>query len=283
MDDDRLQFTSSSEPENIAIVAPKTTDLLRIRPEDVVPGLWLDPVGAAGIRAAYYSAAFVLKAVSAGRLDIDPDELDISNVRQVDTEDGSKVGEIIIGDHLPNGAGFTGWISANWQEVLASTTDSNADPNSFVGSMLGTAHKRNCDSSCYSCLRNFRNMAYHSLLDWRLGVSLLRSLQSDEFDCGLGGDFSPSDLVGWVEQATKLRDSFCSSFAAQARDFGPLPGFEIGNRQVLIVHPLWNPTRPEGLLAAGMEACTIENPQTLDTFNLLRRPAWAYQELGLRA
>ena len=204
------------------------------------PGLWLNPVGAAGIRAAYYSAAFILKAVSAGRLDIDPDELDISNVRQVDTEDGSKVGEIIIGDHLPNGAGFTDWISGNWQEVLASTTDSNADPKSFVGSMLGAAHQVKCDSSCYSCLRNYRNMAYHSLLDWRLGVSLLRALQSDKFDCGLGGDFSLSDLAGWVEQATKLRDLFCSSFAAQPRDFGPIPGLVIGNRQVLVVHPLWD-------------------------------------------
>ena len=35
-----------------------------------------------------------------------------------------------------------------------------------------------------------------------------------------------------------------------------------------------------GLLAEGLEACTIENPQTLDTFNLLRRPAWAYKKLG---
>lgn len=277
---DQLQFTRSSDPESIAIVAPKTTDLLRVRPESVRPGLWLDPVGAAGIRAAYYSAAFILRAVSAERLDIDPDELDISNVRQVDTDDGSKVGEIIIGDHLPNGAGFTGWISDNWQEALASTTDSKGDPTSFVGSILGAAHQARCDSSCYSCLRNYRNMAYHGLLDWRLGISLLRSLQSDEFDCGLGGDFSASDLAGWIEQATKLRDSFCNSFAARPRDFGPLPGLEIGNRQALVVHPLWDPSRPAGLLADGMAATTSETPQMLDTFNLLRRPAWAYQELG---
>ena len=279
-EDDQLRFTPSSEPECIAIVAPKTTDLLRIRPKTVMPGLWLNPVGAAGIRAAYYSAAFILKAVSAGRLDIDPDELDISNVRQVDTEDGNKVGEIIIGDHLPNGAGFTGWISEHWRELLASATDSNADPNSFVGSMLGAAHQKECDSSCYSCLRNYRNMAYHSLLDWRLGVSLLRSLQSDKFDCGLSGDFSLPDLAGWTEQATTLNGLFCSSFAAQAREFGPLPGFEIGSRQVVVVHPLWDVAEPIGVLADAMAACTSETSQVVDTFNLLRRPAWAYQELG---
>ena len=279
-DGDQLQFTRSSESERIAIVAPKTTDLLRIRPESVVPGLWLNPVGAAGIRAAYYSAAFILKAVSAARLDIDPDELDISNVRQMDTVDGRKVGEIIIGDHLPNGAGFTEWIRDNWQEVLASTIDSNADPNSFVGSMLGAKHRQQCDSSCYSCLQNFRNMAYHSLLDWRLGISLLRCLHSDKFHCGLNGDFSLPDLADWTEQATKLNRSFCSSFAANDRDFGPLPGFQIGNRQVVIVHPLWDITQPTGLLEDALAAGSGKTVQVIDTFNLLRRPAWAYQELG---
>ena len=50
-----------------------------------------------------------------------------------------------------------------------------------------------------------------------------------------------------------------------------------------MVHPLWDATRPAGLLADGMAASTSENLQTLDTFNLLRRPAWAYQELGKQA
>ena len=47
-----------------------------------------------------------------------------------------------------------------------------------------------------------------------------------------------------------------------------------------MIHPLWDPSRPAGVLAEAIAACTIENPQTLDTLNLLRRPAWAYQELG---
>ena len=121
-------------------------------------------------------------------------------------------------------------------------------------------------------------MAYHGLLDWRLGISLLRSLESTQFDCGLGGEFYLPDLEKWDEQARKLRDSFCTSFSAQPCDFGPLPGLEIGGKQVLVVHPLWDKVHPRGLLAEALAAC--EHAKTLDTFNLLRRPGWAYQSLA---
>ena len=125
-------------------------------------------------------------------------------------------------------------------------------------------------------------MAYHGLLDWRLGISLLRSLQSTEFDCGLNGDFSLPDLEGWHELATKLRDLFCRSFDAVPRDFGqlPVPGLEVGGKPVLVIHPLWDKWRPKGVLAEALATCSEENIQTIDTFNLIRRLGWAYQSLG---
>lgn len=39
------------------------------------------------------------------------------------------------------------------------------------------AHGRDCRGSCYQCLRDYTNMAYHSLLDWRLAGELLAILQ----------------------------------------------------------------------------------------------------------
>ena len=280
---DQLRFTQVGDTESIAIVAPKTTDLLRVQPECVPSGLRLDPVASAGLRAAYYSAAFIVKAVAAGELDIDPDEFDISNVRQIEIPGGEKAGEIIVSDHLLNGAGFTAWVGDNWYDLLTSTTDTQAGLDTFIGMMTSQSHRSSCDSSCYACLRNYRNMAYHGLLDWRLGISLLRGLQSVGFRCGLDGDFSSPDLDRWVEQATSLRNSFCTSFPVQARNFGPLPGLEVRNRQVLVIHPLWDISHPDGLLAEAIATCEQANPLSLDTFNLLRRPAWAYQELRRQA
>ena len=223
---EQLRFTQVAGAESIAIVAPKTTDVLRIQPETIPSGLRLDPVASAGLKAAYYSAAFIVKAVAASELDIDPDEFDISNVRQIELPSGEKAGEMIVSDHLLNGAGFTAWVRDHWYDLLASITDNNAGPDTFISTMTSQSHRSSCDSSCYTCLRNYRNMAYHGLLDWRLGISLLRELQSAGFRCGLDGDFSTPDLDGWVEQATSLRNSFCGSFHAQTHSFGQLPGLE---------------------------------------------------------
>ena len=33
-------------------------------------------------------------------------------------------------------------------------------------------HGNQCDSSCYRCMRDYSNMSYHPLLDWRLGLDL---------------------------------------------------------------------------------------------------------------
>ena len=283
--DDRFQndgiiFTPTSEPETIAIVAPKTTDILRIQPASTPLGITLDPLRTQGVRAAYYSAAFIIKAVAAQKLDIDPDEFDISNVRQVTLQQGEKAGEIVISDHLANGAGFTAWTNENWANVLETATDTDQDPRSFIGMMLGGTHAHDCDSSCYKCLRNYRNMSYHGLLDWRLGTSLLNALRSNQFACGLDEEFRTPDLDRWLEDAYKLRDQFCYTFSARPRNFAAIPGLEIGNRQVLVIHPLWDVYHPTGLLAQAAADCAENIPQTLDTFNLLRRPAWAYQSLA---
>ena len=273
--DDDMVFNAQGESESVAIVSPKTTDVLRIRPATVSMGLLLDPLASAGIKAAYYSAAFILRSVAAEKLDVDPDELDISNVRQVDLLNGTKGGEIIINDHLANGAGFTAWLDANWASILATTTSLNEPQNTIVGSLISEDHRRTCDSSGYDCLRNYRNMAFHGLLDWRLGISFLRTLHYPAFTCALDGDFTLPDLEGWLDLAFRLRDSFCRSFPTTPRDFGPLPGLEVGGKQVIIVHPLWDVAKPAGLLAEAKLACTQGEVRTLDTFNLLRRQGWA--------
>lgn len=278
---DGVTFVATGAPEALGIVAPKTTDLLRIRPTQVIPGLRLDSVAPrAGVKAAYYSAAFILRSVTAEQLDISPEELDISNVRQVDLPSGDKVGEIIINDHLANGAGFTAWMARNWQAILQSIMDAAPGGNSFAGALISPSHQQACDSSCYDCLRQYRNMTYHGLLDWRLGLSLLRCLADDSFQCGLDGDFSLPDLENWLSFARTQRDSFCTAFTCSPRDFSPLPGFEVGGQQVIIVHPLWNPARPLGLLAEAIAASGPGAPKFIDTFNMLRRPSAVYQWLG---
>jgi hypothetical protein len=284
-----VQFTQTGPIEvgPIALAAPKTTDLLRVRPAAVPHGLSLDPLThGAAVKAAYYSAAFLVRTMAAERLDIDPEELDISNVRSVPLPDGQRVGEIVINDRLPNGAGFTRWIGEHWaQEVLNALTmppePAGPGEETFAHALVSATHREHCDSSCPDCLRHYRNMSYHGLLDWRLGLSLLRSLADVGFRCGLDGHFDAlQDLAGWEARALARRNAFCQAFSAcTPRQFGPLPGFEVGGRSVVVIHPLWNASHPEGLHAEA-RAVAGANARCVDTFNLLRRMSWVYQDLG---
>jgi len=279
--DDDMSFDPDSAIEHIALAAPKTTDVLRIRPGTIPRGLRLDPVASGGaIKAAYYSAAFILRSLAAERLDTDPEEFDVSNVRQVELDGGPRSGEIVLSDHLANGAGFIVWIAEHWPEMLAAATSTSEPPNRFIGSLTSAAHRRSCDSSGYDCLRQYRNMNYHGLLDWRLGLSLLRCLHHADFVAGLDSDFAAPDLDGWSAFAAQRRDSFCAAFGCTPREFGSLPGFEIGNLEVIVVHPLWDIYQPAGLLAEARALAGTGQIKHLDTFNLLRRPGWAYQSLA---
>lgn len=278
---DDIVFAPSSPRESLALASPKTTDVIRIRPTLVPPGVGLDPLMSSGaVKAAYYSAAFVLRSLAAELLDTDPEEFDVSNVRQVELVDGSKVGEIVLNDHLANGAGFVAWVNQHWADVLARATSTTEPTNSFIGALTSPSHRSDCDSSGYDCLRQYRNMSYHGLLDWRLGLSLLRVLSDASFVAGLDGNFTLPDLDGWIDFARDRRDAFCGTFSCTPQDFGPLPGFVAGVTQVLVVHPLWDTYRPQGVLAEARAAASAAPLRHVDTFNLLRRESWCYQSLG---
>ena len=62
--------------ETIALLAPKTTDVLRVELQNVPPGMNLDPLRpGSAVRAAYYSAATILVRAAAYQLDVDSEEM----------------------------------------------------------------------------------------------------------------------------------------------------------------------------------------------------------------
>lgn len=266
----------AAAPEQVALVSPKTTDVLRIHPTATPAGLTLNPsANSTAVKAAYYSAAFILRAAAAETLDIDPDEIEISDVRQVNQPGGSAAGEIVLSDRLANGAGFTAETHRRWQPLLASILEP-ADPSSFAAHLASSGHRTACDSAGYDCLKNYRNMSYHALLDWRLGLAVLHTLATADYDV-------TSNAVArgdWTIQAHRLRDAFCAHFPnARAASYAGLPGFRLHDRDVLVTHPLWDRNDPGAALAAAIGACTGQ-PRYLDTFNLARRASWSYQALA---
>ncbi len=212
------------------------------------------------------------------KLDIDPDEIEICNFQRL-AVDGTYVGAVTLSDFLANGAGFVRWISDNWGSVLQGVLSPD-DPGSFPAKIISDSHRSSCDSACYVCLKRYRNMNYHGLLDWRLALAYLRILNDPQYSCGLDGQFTTHELDGWIDFATKLSDNFASQFGYQPMTWGSLPGFEAGAMRVIIVHPLWDTQNRQGILAEAVEDAGGTSVQYIDTFNLLRRPGWCHMELA---
>jgi DEAD/DEAH box helicase domain-containing protein len=276
---------NGTTPEMVALAAGKTTEVLRITPHTVAQGLTLDPIGYPGVhqgavKGALYSAAFLLRRVFSDRMDIDPDEIEVANILRLKHNGNVKQGQIVLSDRLPNGAGFVARLHQEFAAVLKSIC--SPSPSSYVASILQDTH-RHCDTACPTCINSYGNMAYHGLTDWRLAFAVLRLLSDDKYNVGLDGNFSWPELDEWPALATRLRDDFCQTFCAdiggESVILGRLPAIRLPQMTLVIVHPLWNVHSPQGVLSAAVESADTRIV-TLDTFNLLRRPAWCHQTLN---
>jgi hypothetical protein len=302
-----IQQNTISEEEQIALASNKNTEIFRIAPKNVPLELDLNmfysdtdvshvKAQSNGIRSGYYSAAFLLQRILADKLDVDPTEIEIADVSMKILEDGTnrKIAEIILTDELPNGSGFVRYLYNNIEKILSDSINP-VNPNSYLGKIHSQSHLDKCDDSCYDCLKVFRNMNYHSLLDWRLGLSILRVMNDSTYVCGTDGNFNFIELEDWTDFAIKLRDSFYLSFysnsnSAERTEINGLPIIKWGKSQrniIMIVHPFWNMRNfAEANWLAEIYNEIKEYTETkegkisiIDTFNLHRRPGWCYEKV----
>lgn len=296
------EFAPGGPNERIALASPKTTDVLYLRPASNPHGLALNPltthsVGAdVASRAAFYSCGFMLIHAAADQLDVDPNEFEISGLSCPVTGgqgyDQERFGELAVNDRVPNGAGFTREIYERFPDLLASILDGR---NRYAARVLSSSHLGVCDSKCPICLQTFRNMPFHGLLDWRLGLSLMRVLANENYNCGLDGNMDYTDLsswsradgaaLDWLQWAESLVGHLCRNFAqARFRHFGQLPGYVANDRAVIVRHPLWGATSnlEDNILAAARVAAESDglNVSLVDTFNLALRPVWVWKSIN---
>ena len=299
-----LQNNAAGQDEQIALASNKKTEIFRIAPSSVPLALDLNMFSretdlqhikaqSNGVRSGYYSAAFLLQRILADKLDVDPTEIEIADISMKILDDGTdrRIAEIILTDELPNGSGFVRYLFNNFLNILSETMNPQ-DSNNYLGKIHAQAHEHRCKDACYDCLKVYRNMNYHSLLDWRLGLGMMRVLNDPNYVCGTDGNFSDYiELSSWLQFATELRNSFGQSFGlSHSNEINRLPVLLSGRNQknvIMIVHPFWDlrNIREANWLAetkAEIEEYTSSRNGTLsiiDTFNLHRRPGWCYEKL----
>jgi hypothetical protein len=295
---------AGSGDEEIALVANKKTEILRLAPSSLSVELDLNMfpgdvdsantrAQSVGVRSAFFSAAFLLQRVLADRLDVDPNEIEIADIVFKRLDDGTerKVAEIVLIDELPNGSGFVRYLYEHFDSLLDDLLNPS-DKMSYLGKIHSELHQSQCKDACYECLKVFRNMNYHSLLDWRLGLALLRIMKNADYKCGANGEFTPFvEIRDWIGFASELRDVFAYSFDYTDRStFGGLPTIKWGSRMqnlILVVHPFWDlrsMKTDSWLTEAKLEIDDYVKSLSgtlsiVDSFNLHRRPGWCYEKL----
>jgi len=294
-----------SQEESIALASNKKTEILRLSPASVQGALNLNMVSSEnpsnityisaqsyGVRSGYYSAAFLLQRIIADKLDVDPTEIEIADIARKQLNDDTErfVAEIILTDELPNGSGFVRHLFDNYETILSDAINP-PDENVYLKKIHSDSHLESCKDSCYECLKVYRNMNYHSLLDWRLALSMMRAMNDETFLCGADGNFDFVELRDWHSSAQQMRNTFAESFGYRHTDeINGLPIIRHLNRNSIIafVHPFWNVTNlnyDENWLARTMTEIRkqVSNAggslSIIDTFNLHRRPGWCYEKL----
>lgn len=116
-------------------------------------------------------------------LEIEPGEL-MAEFRPALTSSGveGREAEIFLYDTLPGGAGFAAQLAPRSEELFRHALK------------LVKCCPEDCDSSCYRCLRSFKNKFEHGQLDRHIGAELLEYIID-----GVVPEFNPKRMKGSIE------------------------------------------------------------------------------------
>ncbi len=259
-----------------ALGSVKTTDVMVLGIAAWPAGIRTSPAGddGLGVRAGLYSFGFLARRAAADLLDVHEREIKVG-LRVLRDATGDITGQIFISDSLDNGAGYASLLGRPADaEALLHYMVGQSSPT-FFGFLVGQQHAgpgpNACTTSCPDCLRDFSNLQYHSILDWRLGLDLARLA----LDPAAPIDFTVPYWQG--VDAAAAGPYFAAMPGWQHVTFGGLHAGRRNNRAVIITHPLWDcdPNRFGPQLANAYAQAVAAGCQQVgfkSVFEVLRRP-----------
>ena len=230
----------------IALLSRSRTDILLVDTQKWPEGTFADPIQVEG-RAAWYSLAFFLRTAISTELDVDPTELN-AGFRAIN-QNGIPIGQAFLSDQLENGAGYCRWFGEP-QRFRRLLDQARFDiPDNIADVWMKQVHSHECDTSCNACLRDYHNLSYHGLLDWRLALDMVRLAASSTANIDLVSPWSEHENP-W---APLLQGTATPVPAAMQRigyrtpvQFASLRGYIHISRQKIWIerHPLWTDEHP---------------------------------------
>lgn len=269
----QANLTALQPPVPCALAAISETDMMLLGISSYGQGCAADPRTPQG-RAALYSLAFMLRRAAAVLLDIQDYELK-AGIRSHDDPTAGVVGQVFLSDTLENGAGYATHLGQPTvaEELLRMVAEPGL--REFHERLVAPLHADACDTSCPDCLRSYSNLAYHSLLDWRLAIDMARLALDPAAAITLSSPLWSRVADTAALTLASARPSF------QQTTIAGVPAVTDGREVIIVTHPLWVADRarlPPELAAAWGEAERVHglnvDPERgfISVFEALRRP-----------
>lgn len=256
-------------PDPRALAAISQTDVLVAGVQQWPAGVFADPLDVEG-RAALYSFGFLLRRAAAVRLDVSDTELK-AGIRTTRDVAGTVIGQVFLSDTLENGAGYSTHLGSPTEfEALLADILAPRMLGMFEAMARPDDHGIACQTSCHECMRDYGNLAYHSILDWRLAIDMTRLC----LDAAAPIDFSPTH---WSGVAGRAADRVHAALPQSTRTtIAGLEAVIAASRAYVIQHPMWDirqgtmhPALTAAAAAAAQAGLSIE---FRSAFMAIRRP-----------
>lgn len=270
-----MRFDSTAQPLSRALAAIATTDVLTVGITASPVGLCLNPA-VPEARAAWYSFGFLLRRAAAVWLDVAESELDlgIQPIMDFSSPFAPPSARVFISDSLENGAGYSTHLGepGRFEQLLQFMLGQGGSRASAFYTLYGDPlHEQECASSCHRCLREYGNMPYHPLLDWRTALDMARLA----LDSSAAVDFS---AAWWAPLVARTAVPYFQGLALTPTTLGGLPAGigTLNNEAVILVHPLWDTDRanlrPDVAAAIADAEQRGLTPQLRSLFRAVRFP-----------
>ncbi len=236
------QYDLTAQPLTRALAAIVTTDILTVGISSVPVGLCLNPV-VPEARAAWCSFGFLLRRAAAVRLDVSESELDLGIQPVVDFSSpfAPPSARVFVSDSLENGAGYSTHLGdpRRFEDLLLFMIGSlGRKSQEFYDPFVHQLHEQECASSCHRCLREYGNMAFHPLLDWRIALDMTQLALDPAARIDLASAW-------WAPLVARVANPYFRGLGLTPTTLGGLPaGTSTAlNEAFILTHPLWDTHR----------------------------------------
>jgi Lhr-like helicase len=258
-----------------ALAAISTTDVLTAGLAEVPAGLSLNPA-IDEAKAAWYSFGFLVRRAAAVRLDVNESEIEmgIQPFKDFSVPFEPPSAKIFLSDTLENGAGYSSLLGdpKEFEEILSLILGYHPKRgDQFHGPLVDQKHQVECATSCHRCLREFGNMPYHTILDWRLGLDMARLAM----DATVAIDFSQDYWVGLLERQA---EPYFKAFDLKCETVNGVPcgTDDASGYAAVLTHPLWDLSSANYSDALADVVSALETrqlaPKCISVFRALRFP-----------